>query len=297
MKVEKKNYIIVEEPKFSTIVAEKKEENRKLIKFPCYLFADQATFSGISIFDFRKRLICTYSIEKEGKEEMQEFRHNFKEFLYSLIEEYQIIKMFYEKVYGGVNFEVTSKLLSIQEIFKEVAFGWGIKAYPLQNKKWKSRLAYPEKLRNDVNDKIQVQHHVKRYFPLIDENEHITDSLGMAIAVLYKGAKSIKPIEFSLNKKLPIDLDVYVINEIEELGEILEKRKYTNRIEKGTKLFDYNTKYDIETNFKFILSNYNVIAIAEIPYHRYYGQILLAHDIRPSTIKEGGAIFGIGYKK
>lgn len=297
MIVEKKNYFVVEEPKFSCIVTEKKEENKKLIDYPCYLFADQSTATGISIFDKRRRLISTFYVEKEGNEEIQEFRSKFKDLIKELVYEYEIKWMFFEKVYSGINFEVTSLLLSIQEIFKECAYETGIKAYPLQNKKWKSRLAHPDKFRVDVNDKIQVKNHVRRYFPLLNEKEDIIDSLGMAIAVLYKGSKSIKPIEFSLNKKLPIDLDVYVINEIEELAEILEKRKYKNRIERGTRVFDYNVKYDITTNFRYILSNYNTIAISEIPYHRYYGQILLKFNIRPSDIESGATLFGVGFKK
>lgn len=298
MKIKRSNYFIPEDCRFTLNVKEKEPLNKGLIKYPCYMFLDQATKTGISIFDYNRRLITTYYIEKEKNTEIPEFRSKLRKKLTEIVKEYEVFKIFYEGVFGGPNFETTTKLISIKELVVDVAYESGVKSYGLENTKWKARLLENKKVNNRLNDKEKVRLAVEEYYPLIKKEEDVIDSLGMAIAVLFCGKDKKRPIEMRLNKRLPIELDVYVIHDLSEIGEkISKKRKLRRLLDESMKVFDYDTTIDLETNFKYVLSNYNTVAVAEIPQHRYYGQILLKYNIRPKELKDTGTLIGIAYRK
>ena len=52
--VTEKYFKIVEDPKFTRSVSEVSRVNFRLIDFPCYMFLDQSSKTGIVIFDSKK---------------------------------------------------------------------------------------------------------------------------------------------------------------------------------------------------------------------------------------------------
>ena len=296
MKIKEYNFLIPEKPEYTINVKHKEVLNKKLIEFPCMLFIDQATNSGVSIFDNKKRLVKSFYLKKDEKDNVK-FRHKFKEIISNIIDEFQVNMLFCEKVFDGVNFNTVELLISLKETLEDIAYEKNIKCYPLNNKKWKARLAYPNKWENTKNDKEQVNKYVKRYYPNIKVEQDIMDSIGMAIAVLFKGSNYIRPLELQLNKKLPVNLSVWVINNIDDLYDKINQSVHKHKLNKDIKTFDYDTKLDIYTNFRYILTNYDVVAVSEIPYHRNYGQILLMHDIKPSEIGEKDTLIAVATRK
>ena len=298
MIITQKFFYMPEDYRCTTVVKEKPTKSENLIEYPTSMFFDQATKTGMCIFDKKGRLVTTLRIEKKPRTSMVEFRSKFRKKIQELIHEYKVNRLFCEDVFSGVNFETTQKLLSIRDLLMDLAYENGIKAFPINNMKWKSRLSYPTPWSGFEDDKAQVERYVKKYYPLIDFDLDVVDSIGMAIAVLFKLNTNMRPIEMQLDKKLSIINDVVIAKPGEGIDDILNKSKIKGKF-KGleVKQFDYDTTLDLNTNFRYILSNYDVIAVTEIPYHRYYGQILMDYDIRPSEIGEDGRIVGISVKK
>ena len=290
------NYFIVDDCKYSKRVFEVKKLNEDLIEYPCVMFLDQATKTGIAVFDNKKRLIKTIFIKREETESLLRYRDKFKKFISNLIDKYKVKKLFCEDVFGGSNFETTEMLLSIKTNLEDIAFTKGIKFYCLVNTKWKARLSYPNHWNKAKNDKEQIQKYVKEYFNIVVE-EDVYDALGMGIAVLYKTTSNMRPLEMRLNKKLPIDRGVFVICDYKEIDDIIDGNFRNSKELLEIKKFDYDPKLSLDVNFRYMLSNFNVLGVCKIPYHRYYGQILLEFNIRPSDIPSDGFLVGIGRRK
>lgn len=289
-----------EDPLYTTCVKEKYTIDTELIQYPCSMYLDQATHTGICIYDNRKRLVTTMMLTKDKRQNIIEFRSEFRKELQNIIEHYKIDKIFCEDVFGGVNFDTTQKLISVRDNIVDIAYENNIKAYPLDNTKWKSRLAHPEGWRQHIDDKEQIKMHVDKYYPLNNFEPDVYDAVGMAIAVLFKTDPNIRPLTMQLDKKLRIDTLVRTANFdfAEDLEQLINETKYKRKLgNMEYKLFDYDTTLDLNTNFRYILTNYDVIAITKIPYHRYYGQILLDYDIRPMDIAETDVLIGIATKK
>lgn len=298
------------EDKFTLLVKEKPKINKDMIEYPCLMFLDQATKTGLCIYDNRKRLVTTLRITKNKTDDIVKFRNMLKSKLQELIEEFKIVKLFCEDVFGGENFNTTQKLLSIRDLIMDLAYENKIKAYPLVNTKWKSRLSYPNRWRKSTDensDKDQIAEYVKLYYPLIRFEDDVLDSVGMAIAALFKVSdnKILRPLEMSLDKKLKVEteiivpsnqkLDIYNNEHLDIIVNETKLKKYAGRLE--YKMFDYDTTLDLLTNFRYILTSYDVIAVTKIPYHRYYGQILLKYDIIPSEIPKGVELIGIASRR
>lgn len=296
MLIERQNYTI-KDCRFTRDVKEKKELNYSIIEYPCYMFIDQATAGGACVFDKERRLLSTFYIEKQAGESNVEFRRDLRRFIKNSVEEFRIEKIFCEGVFGGPNFKTTELLISIKETIKDIGFELGVRVYPINNKKWKARLALPGKWDIYEDEKEQVKRHVKEYFPYIEAKEDVIDSLGMGIAVLYKSGGELKPLEMRLDKKLSIKEGVFVLDSLNNLYDLIAGSSFKKDFERlDVKVFDYDTSVDFGTNFRLILTNYNVLAVAEIPYHKYYGQILLQNGIKPSEIGEG-VIIGVACRK
>lgn len=298
MIVKKRFYKVVDNYKFTKDVKEVSNLNLDLVKFPCYMFLDQATKTGISIFDFNRRLIATVYIEKEVHEAPIDFRHKLKAFLSELIDEFQVFKLFSENVYDGVNFSTVETLLSIKTMLEDLAFEKKIKYYSIDNAKWKSRLSYPATWVKSIDDKKQINHYVSEFYPNIKVEQDVIDSLGIGISVLFKTTENMRPLEMKLNKKLPIEKEVFIVCSEDEMFRYIENSRFMNTYKLlGYKLFDYDTTLDLDTNFKYILTNYNTVAVCKIPYHKYYGQILLQFNIKPSQIPDSSYLVGIARRK
>lgn len=289
MKVTQKYYTINKDASYTKSVKEKNYLSEHLIKYPCYMFLDQATHTGCSIFDSNRCLISTVYIEKKKTTEVVKFRKKLRDELEKLIEIFQIDKVFYEGVFGGQNFDTVDVLLSIKHTIEDMCSDLGIKGYPIENTKWKSRLSSPNTWKQSVNDKIQIRKYVFEYYPnLISLPEDVIDSLGMGIAVMFKTGTKLRPLEMRLDKNLPINIDIVVMKNIEEIYEAIEGSKQGKKLDKlEVHVFDYDPTLDLETNFKYILTNYNVLAVSLIPEHRYKGQIMFLHNISPSELGEG----------
>lgn len=296
MKINQKYYYMPKECRHTEIVREKDKLNKNLIEYPTNIFFDQATNTGLCIYDRKNRLITTIRIEKKKRTDIVEFRYKFRKIVQELIEEYKINRIFCEDVFGGISFSVTSKLLSIKDLLIDIAYENDIKSYPIVNTKWKSRLSYPNKWDTTEDDKEQIERYVKGYYPLIDFELDVYDAVGMAIAVLFKTGKDIRPVEMRLDKKLKIDTQVLIAEKDESLEKVLERSKFSKLKGYEKNEFDYDTSIGIKKNFRYILTNYDVLAMTEVPYHRYYGQILMKYDIKPSEIGDG-RIVGLAIRK
>lgn len=295
--VTEKYFKIVEDPKFTRSVSEVSRVNFRLIDFPCYMFLDQSSKTGIVIFDSKKRLITSVYLEKIPDESMVEYRMNLKSLVGNLIDKYRVSKVFCEDVYGGCNFETVETLVSIKAVIEDIAYEKGVKFYSLNNRKWKSRLSYPKKWDYNVGDKKQVDYYVRHFYPTLKLNEHEIDALGMGIAVLFKTKEGMRPLEMRLDKKLPIEREVFVVEKFEDIYKIIDQSRKNKVQMLEVKEFEYDEKLDLDTNFRYLLTNHNVLGVCEIPYHRYYGQILLEFNIKPSEIPEGGLLVGVGNRK
>jgi len=254
------------------------------IVYPCYLFIDQATKCGIAIYDKFKRLITTLYIKKEDTESIVEYRSKLKGLINDLIIKYKIEKLFCENVYQGENFNTVSVLVSIKEMLADIAYERNIKYYAIDNKKWKSKIIKPEIQHLDLDEKGKIRKAVKDRYTYIDDEQDVIDAIGIALAVLFN--EDSKPVELRLDKKLSIQHKVFLVNSPDEIYDNLLK-EFKSKIHKlPIYTFDYDISLDFERNFKYVLTNYNVLAVSEIPYNRYYGQILLMNNIKPSDTQD-----------
>lgn len=285
-------------------VAKEKVKGNELIKYPCHLFLDQATSTGFAIVDDKRRLVRAGLIKKGYKDSLEDYKFGLKDEILSLISEYKINDVWHEETYDKANHWTTEVLLYIKHMIKDLAYesGGDIRVFGLDHMKWKTLLAKPGKFKRTKSgdDKKEVKKLVNLVYPLLNLPEDTTDALGMAIAIVWKQTARSSYYNARINKKLPVNVEVFTLKVDEDIEEKIKKMgvRFTRKYDLGGVFeFEYVDSYDEALNCRYILSFKDCVCYAKIPFHRNLGMIMLHYGIIPSKLEEGEEVIVMASRK
>jgi hypothetical protein len=263
-----------------------------------YLFVDQATESGIAIMDKNAVLAGTYYVGKEQRETLAQYKAYLKLLIKRAVEEFNVKKLYCEDIFLGKSVGSFEVLSVIKFAFEELALELSLPLEVLPNGMWKSILASPSKFEQNKDHKQQVKFYVSQWYQ-VDEPEHVIDAIGMGISVLIKSDPS-RPSIFAnvLNRRLGISTDLLIVSDIDNGDALVSQSVASKKYKRGFKkvFFSFYDKYDLETNFRYVLTSQDVIAMTIIPEHRTLGQLLLKHRIKMSDIPKESFIFAVAVR-
>lgn len=285
-----------------TVVPVAEDQVKGEIAYPCVLFLDQATKTGFSIWDDKRRLVHAGRFTKDGKESLADYKYGLKDKILGLIEKYQLRQVWYEEAYDSANHHTTEVLYYIKHMITDLRHEMGkeLEVYGVDHTRWKSLLASPKAFKKTSDDKAQVKSLVQVVYPLLNLPEDTTDAIGMGIALVLKTKEKNMVHNARINKKLPIFADVFVLKSGEDLATVVRKKgkKYWSKMdEHGLHEIEFVTSRDELMNGRYALSFRDGLFWAEIPSHPNFGQILLHYGIVPKTIEDGDRVVMIAARK
>lgn len=262
------------------------------IKYPCYLFLDQASNTGYSLWDSESRLVLSGELSRGSDMSIRDFGFGLAEWVKGLIEEYKVDTVFHEEVYDSANMLTTEVLMYIKHKIQDIAHtNKEVNIMGLDHMAWKVQLAKPEKFVKSKDHKKQVQDLVEGVFPLITiYSENQSDAIGMGIAIMVKQKRKWNIFNVTrYNKKLPVwdvisDADVE-LTDVEGLVKTLRKPFRTAFEVGGIYEVPLDTRRRIDDGFKRFLSHKDSLVYTRIPKnYKYWGVMLLQHGIKPSDL-------------
>lgn len=316
MRITQNYYEIKPRSKQQQVVKRRNKVDLTEIKLPCYLFLDQASNTGFSLFDSESRLVITGTINR-GRTSLPDFKKELVEYIRQLTETYQVETLFHEEVYDQLNMVTTEVLFYIKHAIQDLGyFNKNLTVLGLDHRTWKSNLAKPEKFNFSADNKKETEKWVHDIYPLINlKTEDEYDALGMGISVMikekgkknfYKQARYNKklPVHFMLHEDtFPMTEDVEVenlayANELLEAQEEETTKQIESIVQKLRKPFREAYKADgvaelelekrkgVEDTFRRYLSHKDKLVYVRIPKdYKYWGVLLLEHGISPETFE------------
>lgn len=288
----------------------KAEQNIESIEYPCYLFIDQSTYSGYTVFDSKSQLVMSGEVDKSTAS-LEQYKFVFNDILKGLVKEYQIKTIFYEEVYDKENKWTTEVLLYIKHMIKDMGYlEKDLDVFGVDHMAWKNKLARPGKFNGEKGKhKQEVKKWVEAVYPLLfmgaNENklsEHIIDSMGMGIGLLVKKVRSggfFDSVRY--NKNLPTHEKIIVKEEGQEWSEIIAKNNKPYRDAfaiGGVTELELDRRRAVGDLFKKFLSHRDGVAVVRIPKaYKDWGVILLEHGVRPSQLHEDGEFWLVSVRK
>lgn len=271
-----------------TVMTDEKP-NMSDLKMPCYMFLDQASHTGYSLFDDDSRLVLTGVIYRE------ESRENFNTYIHEMVkevevicEEYGVTRLFYEEVYipEQVSVSTAEKLHYIKHHVQDVGYhNPDIEVLGLDANRWKQELARPKAFKKSDNDKDQVMKFVEEVFPLVSfTTDDESDALGMGIAVMIKDKNKQNIYNVTrYNKKLPIHL------EIMQADTPITDPEFTNKLKVrysvpfrvgGLYELALNRSKAVEQEIRKYLSHKDSLLYVKIPReYKYWALMLLLNNV------------------
>lgn len=316
MKVTRNYYEIQQRWKQQQTFRRKKKVTKEEIETPTVLFLDQASNGGYSLYDNKSRLFMS-GIFKRGNTPLPEFKKSFTDYISDLVEEYEVNTIFYEEVYDQMNMITTEVLFYLKHAIQDLGyFRDDLSIYGIHHKKWKSKMAEPEKFKfgKQKEDKKEIRKWVKKIYPLIGVTvQDEFDALGMGIAVMIKGkGKQNFYKQAGFNKRLPVHFTIKentlnlqeetiksenVIEELEEVeNENLSKEEeFVKKLRKPFRLayekgglveLELEKNQGVNKLFRQFLSHKDVLAYVRVPKeYKYWGVILLEHGESPEKFE------------
>lgn len=271
-----------------TIVTEHKPDISEL-KMPCYLFLDQASHTGYTLWDDESRLVMSGVIYREKtSESFETFIHEMVSVVEEIIQEYGVKNVFYEEVYvpKEVSISTAESLHYIKHHVKDIGFrNKGVEVLGLDANRWKQELAKPKAFKQSKDDKKQVMGFVEEIFPLLAfTTDDESDAIGMGIAVMIKdrNKKNIYNVT-RFNKKLPIHLEIF--NSDRDFKDPAIIQKLPVRFKRpynigGMYELPLNKRRGLDMEIRKYLSHKDSLLYVEIPRdYKDWGLLLLTNNI------------------
>ena len=256
------------------------------------MFFDQSTtYSGMSIFTTGGELRAYGLLYREKEEQYIPYKVAFKRYIANILQTREVEGIVYEEVYGST-FQATLMLNSIQTSFEELKAELDLDIFVegRPNQTWKKRLVYPDKVASggSKEEKQQVREAVLKHYPTLTGRSDIFDAVGIGLS--YFREKNDAIIAKILVKKKKPSRNFKVVYELVYTGDIsegfinrivLENRALAHDInKKGLSIFEYDTSAKLLPNLQCALEEVQGAVVTVIPDHRYFGAILLAHNIK-----------------
>lgn len=252
------------------------------------IFVDPARSSGISIFTKTGEPIMSVNTVMIG-DDLVQYKRELRYVLENLVKSFRTSAIYHEEVFASMGpnntlfFESLRFLLSLREVFQEMRKDLNLTVIGLNNRRWKAALG---KIVGD--DKIHVMVEVSQRMKLPDGvPQDVIDSLGMGFAVIEKNAQVV-----SLPKRTKINVDLQPMEDTKDAAIYLLKN-YVSKMSGGISYYEYNTSLQVKENALHALA-YDPVVWTVIEEHRYYGQMMLDHNLRPSQL-EGKFLLGVFY--
>lgn len=272
-------------------------------KQPLYMFLDQASHTGYSVFDDDSKLVMSGVMYHEPNvETTTSYVITMVEVVTKICLEYGVKNLFHEEVYiDGLraSVSVSESLHYIKSHIKDIEhYHPEIKVFGLDIKKWKSELAKPNRYKfsrntgakRDKEEKIETLKHVTDIFPLVSlVTDDESDAIGMGIAVMIKNKNKQNIYNVTrFNKKLPIYLEVFNKNfdfkDDYAINKLKVKWKRPANIGGVIKL-PLNRNGNAEVTIRQFLSHKDSLVYIEIPKeYKNWGFLLLDHNLKLSDI-------------
>lgn len=301
MKDTRKHYSFTES-KFQqqTFVVEEEVDKNKWKK-PLYLFLDQASSTGYSMFDDDSKLVLSGVMKHEPNvENRSEFVHAMVKEVEDMCVEYGVQHLFHEEVFidgTTVSMETAEKLHYIKSHIQDIKLRHpNIEIYGLDTKKWKSELAKPERFKfskgatKDKQEKAETLKHVTEIFPLVSlVTDDESDALGMGVAIMIKDRNKRNIYNVTrFNKKLPIHLEIFNKSFDFSNDDAIQKLRVMWKRPAnigGVVQLPLDNRKNIETPIRQFLSHKDALVFVEIPAtYKNWGMILLEQNLKLSDI-------------
>lgn len=270
-------------------------------KRPLYMFLDQASSTGYSVFDDDSKLVMSGVMQHQPNvESREEFVHMMVQIVEEICVEYGVQHLFHEEVYidgGIVSMSTAEKLHYIKSHIQDIKMRQPqIEIYGLDAKKWKSELAKPERFKfakgskRDASEKAETLKHVTEIFPLVSiVTDDESDALGMGVAIMIKdrNKKNIYNVT-RFNNKLPINLQIFNKSFDFTDDEAIQKLKVAWKRPAnigGVTELKIDGRKNIETSIRQFLSHKDSLIFVEIPpTYKNWGMLILEHNLKLSDL-------------
>lgn len=266
-------------------------------KKPLYMFLDQASHTGYSVFDDDSKLVMSGVMYREpNRENVQRYVHAMVEEVTSICLEYGVEHLFHEEVYiDGVRVAMSTaeSLHYVKSHIQDISHHHPhINVYGLDIRKWKSELAKPERYKfsrntganKDKEEKLETKKHVTAIFPLVSLiTDDESDAIGMGISVMIKNKNKQNIYNVTrFNKKLPIHLEIFNksfdFSDENEVNKLRVKWK-TPALIGGIYNLPLNKSRNVEVDMRQFLSHKDALIYFDIPKdYKYWGFLLLEHN-------------------
>ena len=271
-----------------TIVTDVKPDISEL-KMPCYLFLDQASHTGYTLWDEDSRLVLSGVMYRENNtENFETFIHEMVSVIEDLCVDYGVTRLFYEEVYvpKEVSVSTAETLHYIKHHITDIGFrNKNVEVLGLDASRWKQELAKPQAFKRNKDEKKQVMKFVEEIFPLLSfTTNDESDALGMGISVMIKdrNKKNIYNVT-RYNKKLPIHLEIFNNDRNYKDPAIIDKlpvrfkRPYNIG---GLYELPLNKRKGLDSEVRKYLSHKDSLLYVEIPRdYKDWGILLLTNNI------------------
>lgn len=271
-----------------TIMTDEKP-NISDLKMPCYIFLDQASHTGYSLWDDESRLVLTGVVYHEDtRENFETYIHELVKLVEELAEEYGVTRVFHEEVYVPevASISTAEKLHYIKHHIQDISYhNPDIEVLGLDASRWKQELAKPKSFKKNIDDKKQVLKFVEEIYPLVTfTTDDESDALGMGIAVMIKDRNKQNIYNVTrYNKKLPIHLEIMQANTPITDPEFTNKLKVRYSVPfrvGGLYELSLNKSKAVEQEIRKYLSHKDSLLYVKIPRdYKYWALMLLLNNV------------------
>lgn len=286
-KIQQQTYI-VEEPL-----------EKSVWKQPLYMFLDQASHTGYSVFDDDSKLVMSGVMYHEAtKETKTAYVLTMVEVVTEICLEYGVKHLFHEEVYidgDGISMSTAESLHYIKSHIRDISHHHPeIEVLGLDIRKWKSELAKPEKykfskqknkIKKSKEEKKETLKHVSEIFPLVSiVTDDESDAIGMGIAIMIKNKNKRNIYNVTrFNKKLPIHIEIFNKDFDFENPEVIDKLKVKWKRPAnigGVVKLPLNRASNVEITIRQFLSHKDSLVYLDIPKdYRNWGFLLLENNL------------------
>lgn len=278
-------------------------EDKNVWKQPLYMFLDQASHTGYSVFDDDSKLVMSgVMYHEESVENKKTYIHTMVEVVTEICLEYGVKHLFHEEVYidgERVAMSTAESLHYIKSHIQDIGhFHPEISVYGLDIRKWKSELAKPNRYKfskkngskKDNEEKAETMKHVSEIFPLVSlVTDDESDAIGMGIAVMIKNKNKRNIYNVTrYNKKLPIYLEIFNKDFDFTNDDAIEKLKVKWKRPAnigGVYKLPLNRARNVEIDIRQFLSHKDALIYFEIPKdYKNWGFILLENNYKLDDI-------------
>lgn len=262
------------------------------------MFFDQATGnSGVAIFNDDTGLLVGAGLYRKTKiEPKDKLRIAIKNHIIKMCEDNTICGLNHEEVFGSEVYGTSEDLNQLKTIFKDIKNERyaDLDVQPENNKKWKKRLVYPDKLTRLGSDseKRQIRDKILELYPALQAysfKQDTFDAIGIGVAYynvkFNRLPKKLCEERIKTNKRTKIDVEVSYFPEIEQ-SHIKDVKLQNYALEHGVHVvLEYDTDYTLEENIKIVSERMdrendpdkNKLLVFYVPEHVNTGQICLEY--------------------